>query len=140
MGPIAWRQFKLAWRYSGSVAVALVIPRILAWLPLAVGGDPTTVFLTVLATVLFYSFVLLPEAAKFHCRLDSNHMAKLNMLLTGLAVIVTDQLAMPIVLGAAFQCSVLLVAGLSCAVSPVLVTGVMLLVVPVPVFLWRWTI
>lgn len=133
-GPLAWRQSKSAWRYVGSVVIALGIPGILACLPLAIVGESTAKFLSVFCGVLFYSFVLLPEAVKFDFRLDTDHLAKLKVLPITPSLIVLGQMAVPVVLGSAFQISVLIVAGIVSAVSPVLVAGSVLLLVPITSF------
>jgi hypothetical protein len=133
IGPICWRQFKSAARYRGSVAVAVAIPAVLSCLPLYSVRDASYAFLAVVAAVVFYSFVLLPEAIKFDFRLDCDHLSQLKMLPIPAFRLVLGQLAVPILIATAFQFSVYLVAGVLRPVSLTLLFSAMLLSVPMNV-------
>jgi hypothetical protein len=133
VGPILWRQLKSAGRYRGSLAVALAIPAVLSCLPLMAVNDTTYSFLVLVATVVFYSFVLLPEAIKFDFRLDSDHLVQLKMLPVSSFRMVVGQLAVPILLATLFQCGLYLVAGVLREIPPILITSAILLSVPVNV-------
>ena len=134
MGPLAWRQFKSAGRYRGSLLVALAIPAVLSCAPLFSIPDPASAFLAVVAAVVFYSFVLLPEAIKFDFRLDCDHLAKLKMLPIAPARIVVGQLATPVLIATAFQTSIFLFAGIARQVPASLIVGAIVLTLPVNAF------
>jgi hypothetical protein len=133
VGPILWRQLKSAGRYRGSLTVALAIPAVLSCLPLMAVNDTTYSFLVLVATVVFYSFVLLPEAIKFDFRLDSDHLVQLKMLPVSSFRMVVGQLAVPILLATLFQCSLYLVAGMLREIPPLLITSAILLSIPINV-------
>jgi len=85
------------------------------------------------AAVVFYSFVLLPEAIKFDFRLDSDHLTQLKVLPISPFRMVVGQLAVPVLVATLFQTALYVLAGLSRPVSPELVVTAMLLSVPVNV-------
>lgn len=133
VGPIVWRQLKSAGRYRGSLVVALAIPGVLSCLPLVSVADATYAFLALVAAVVFYSFVLLPEAIKFDFRLDSDHLTQLKVLPISPLRMVIGQLAVPVLVATLFQITLYLLAGLSRPVSPQLVVTAILLSVPINV-------
>ena len=133
IGPLLWRQFKRAKRYSGGLLVSMGIPAILASVPLFALPHPEVAFVAVVCGVLFYTFVLLPEAIKFDFRLDSDHLCQLKMLPMTSTNVVLGQLATPVVLACLFQFAVILFAGLFRAVSPALIVGAMCVTLPLTV-------
>ena len=134
MGPLAWRQLKSAGRYRGSLLVALAIPAVLSCAPLFSIPDPTSAFLAVVAAVVFYSFVLLPEAIKFDFRLDCDHLAKLKTLPIAPIRIVIGQLMTPVLIATAFQTSIFLFAGFARQVPTSLIVGAIVLTLPMNAF------
>lgn len=134
VGPLVWRQLKSADRYRGSLLVALAIPAVLSCAPLFSIADPSSAFLAVVAAVVFYSFVLLPEAIKFDFRLDCDHLAKLKMLPIAPGRVVIGQLATPVLIATAFQTSIFLFAGIARQVPPSLMIGAIVLTLPVNAF------
>src|SRR5690606_37477548 len=133
VGPIVWRQLTSAGRYRGSILVAVAIPAALSCLPLLAVNDTVYSFLVLVATVLFYSFVLLPEAIKFDFRLDSDHLVQLKVLPVSPFRMIVGQMAVPIVIGTLFQCGLYLLAGVLRPVPPVLIVSAILLSIPINV-------
>lgn len=134
IGPLAWRQLKSAGQHPGSLVVALALPAVLSCLPLLAFDSSYIAFLSVVASVFFYSSVLLPEAVKFDFRLDSDHLARLKMLPISPSRLAVGQMATPVLLTTAFQWTVFLFAGLVRPIPPDLVANAMLLAVPVNLF------
>jgi len=132
-GPLVWRQWKRALRYRGSLVVSMAIPVVLLIPTLIQVPDPTTAFLLVVASALFYTFVLLPEAIKFDFRLDSDHLSKLKMLPMSPTRVVLGQLATPILLSVIFQVAVYSGAGIYRGVEPILVIVCLGLSVPLTI-------
>jgi hypothetical protein len=133
VGPLVWRQLKSARRYRGSLAVALAIPAVLSCLPLMAVNDTAYSFLVLVATVVFYSFVLLPEAIKFDFRLDSDHLVQLKVLPVSSFRMVVGQLAVPILIATLFQCGLYLLAGVLREIPAVLILSAILLSIPMNV-------
>ncbi|MFY9254129.1 MAG: hypothetical protein WAO83_11785 [Fuerstiella sp.] len=133
LGPLIWRQSKRAKRYAGGLLVSMGIPAMLASVPLFSVPHPEVAFVVVVCGVLFYTFVLLPEAIKFDFRLDSDHLCQLKMLPMTSAKVVLGQLATPVVLACMFQFAMILFAGLFRGVSPVLMLGAMAVTLPLTV-------
>ena len=131
IGPVVWRQMKSAGRYWGSLLVALAIPAVLSCMTLFSMRDATMSFLALVAAVVFYSFVLLPEAIKFDFRLDCDHLTQLKMLPAAPSRIVIGQLAVPILIATVFQVALFLFAGAVRPVSPMLVGAAIILTIPV---------
>ena len=128
--PLIWRQLKCVGRNRGSVIVSLAIPAVLASMPLMVDGDATVSFLSVVASIVFYSFVLLPEALKFDFRRDCDFLMKLKTLPARPRDVVFAQLSTPIVLATLFQTCVLLFAGIYRGVAIDILLGSLAFVVP----------
>lgn len=130
-GPLIWRQLKHAGQHPGSLVVALALPAVLSCLPLISFDSPDIAFLSVAASVFFYSFVLLPEAVKFDFRLDSDHLAKLKMLPVSPGRLAIGQMATPVLLTTTFQWAVFLFAALVRPIPSDLIVQAVLLAVPV---------
>ena len=133
-GPLCWRQLKGVRRHRFSVAIALLIPGMMACLPLTTPGRPVTTFLSVVASALFYSFLLLPAALKFDFRSDFDRLPMLKMHPAPVPALVIGQIATPILLMTVYQIAVMLVAALARPVPPGVIGLSILLVLPVNVF------
>ncbi|MEZ6059155.1 MAG: hypothetical protein R3C19_02220 [Planctomycetaceae bacterium] len=132
-GPVMWRQWRRVLQYKGSLLISMAIPALLMS-PAALSiPDASTAFGFVLASTLFYTFVLLPEAIKFDFRLDSDHMVQLKLLPMTAARITIGQLATPVVLGSLFQVVVLSAVGFYRSVDPLLVVVGLALCLPLTV-------
>lgn len=114
---VAWRQAKRAWRYAGSLLVSMGIPAMLALLPMYAIPNPMVAFVFVVCGVVFYTFVLLPEAIKFDFRLDADHVTQLRMLPLTSTQLVFGQLSTPVVLACLFQTLVIAWAGFARSVD-----------------------
>lgn len=132
-GPLLWRQCKRARRYAGSLLVSMGIPAILASVPLFAVPNAEVAFIAVVCALLFYTFVLLPEAIKFDFRLDTDHMCQLKCLPMTSARVVVGQLATPVLLACAFQFSFILFAGLFRGVSNSMILGAICITTPLTV-------
>lgn len=133
IGPLIWRQCKRARRYAGGLLVSTGIPAILASVPLFAVPHPEVAFVAVVCGVLFYTFVLLPEAIKFDFRLDSDHLCQLKMLPMTSTNVVLGQLATPVLLACLFQFAVIAFAGLFRGVRFNLMVGAICVTLPLTV-------
>lgn len=111
-GPLAWRQYRRAMRYRGSLLISMAIPAVLLSPSLFTVANPIVAFLLVVSGALFYTFVLLPEAIKFDFRLDSDHLCQLKQLPMTPTRVVLGQLATPIIMAFLFQVIIFLTAGM----------------------------
>ncbi len=136
MGPIAWRQGIGARRYLTSLLIALIVPAALSCLPLVSDLPALGTFLNVVAALVFYSFLLLPAALKFDFRRDCDRLAILKTLPIRPSAVVIGQLATPVLLATLQQSAVLLVVMLVRPVSPGLVLGALLFLIPVNVMIF----
>ena len=132
-GPVMWRQWQRAVRYRGSLLISMAIPAVLMSPAAFKIPDPSTAFCFILASTLFYTFVLLPEAIKFDFRLDSDHLVQLKLLPMTAARITLGQLATPVVLGSLFQVILLVGVGVYRSVDPALVGIGLILCLPLTV-------
>lgn len=132
-GPLVWRQAKRAHRYVGSLLVSMGIPAMLACIPLFSVPSGEVAFVAVVCGVLFYTFVLLPEAIKFDFRLDMDHLATLKLLPMTSTRVVIGQLVTPVVLALSFQVAVILFAGLYRDVGWRLIAGAVAVTSPLTV-------
>lgn len=131
--PLMWRQWKRALQFAGSLAVSMVIPAVLL-APAAISfPDSSAAFVAVVCGAFFYTFILLPEAIKFDFRLDSQYLVMLKALPMTPTQVVRGQLAVPVILAAAFQWVLFLAVGWYRDVSMDLVLGAVLLSVPVTI-------
>lgn len=133
-GPLVWRQLLGARQHLGSLLAALIIPGVMSCLWLLVQGDPVVDYLRVLASVVFYSFVLLPAAIKFDFRRDYDRLPMLKMLPLTPSSIVTGQIVTPVVITTLFQVSVLVLATLGRPIGHDLLWGAVLMLMPLNVF------
>lgn len=106
-GALAWRQLLGARRHWGSLLTAMIAPAILTCGPLFVVADPTNAFLLTVATLAFYTFLLLPTALRFDFRRDFERLAILKGLPISPAAVVVGQTFAPVLLATLFQAAVL---------------------------------
>ena len=113
IGSVAWRQFYGAWHYRASLIVSFTIPIALCCVPMFASTPPPNAAMFLVASLLFYSYLLLPAALMLDFRRDVDRMAVLKKLPIEPVNIVIGQLAAPVVLCSAFQAVVLGIASLS---------------------------
>ncbi len=133
-GTVAWRQLDFAKRHWGTLSVGLGFPALLSCLPLFVPGEGTATFLTVLGSVVFYSYVLLPAALKLDFRRDFDHLALLKSLPLRPLAVVLGQLLAPVGLTWAFQIVLLTLAAAVCGVPWAWAFAAVLFLLPVNLF------
>ena len=136
MGAVAWRQTIGAAHQWGGLVVALVVPAVLACIPLTYPSEPVTAFLAVVAAICFYSFLLLPTALKFDFRRDIDRMAVLRALPINSWAVVVGQLVCPVLVTCLFQAAIVAVA---CIVRPIdvsLAIGAMAVMLPMNVLIF----
>ncbi|MCR9201845.1 MAG: hypothetical protein NXI04_24640 [Planctomycetaceae bacterium] len=132
-GPLVWRQARRAQRYVGSLLISMGIPAMLSCIPLFSVPSSEVAFVAVVCGVLFYTFVLLPEAIKFDFRLDMDHLTTLKLLPMTSARVVLGQLVTPVLLALGFQLAVILFAGLYRDVGWKLIAGAVAVTSPLTV-------
>jgi len=110
IGVIAWRQFHGAWNYRASIIVSFTIPIALCCVPMFASTPPANAALFLVASLLFYSYLLLPAALMLDFRRDVDRMAVLKKLPIEPINIVIGQLAAPVVLCSVFQAIVFIIA------------------------------
>lgn len=113
IGVIAWRQFHSAWNYRASLVVSFLIPTALCCVPMFARTPPPNAALFLVASLLFYSYLLLPAALMLDFRRDVDRMAVLKKLPIKPINVVLGQLAAPVVLCSLFQAVVFLIAAFS---------------------------
>lgn len=106
-GPLAWRQFRRATQYMGSLVISMLIPAVLLSPVVFTVQNASVAFGIVFGGAMFYTFVLLPEALKFDFRLDMDHLVQLKLLPMTATRVVVGQLTTPIFLACSFQFCVL---------------------------------
>jgi hypothetical protein len=110
IGAIAWRQFHGAWNYRCSILVSFTIPVALCCVPMFASTPPANAAMFLVASLLFYSYLLLPAALMLDFRRDVDRMAVLKKLPIEPVNIVIGQLAAPVVLCSIFQAIVFFIA------------------------------
>lgn len=112
-GPIAWRQFQGAWNFRASIIVSFLIPTALCCVPMFAPNPPPNAALFLVASLLFYSYLLLPAALMLDFRRDVDRIAVLKKLPVKPINVVLGQLAAPVVLCSLFQGIVFSIAAFS---------------------------
>ena len=135
-GAIGWRQSTGAIQQWGGLSVALVVPAVLACIPLTYRSEPITAFLAVVAAICFYSFLLLPTALKFDFRRDIDRMFALRSLPIRAAAVVVGQLVCPVLITCLFQATVVGIACLARPIHPSLAIGAMVVMLPMNVLIF----
>ncbi len=115
-GPLAWRQTIGAYRYVGSLLIALGVAAGMSFMPVLVFSNPIIAILNVVGSLAFYTFLLLPTSLKFDFRRDIDRLSLLKTLPIRPLSLVLGQLATPVLMATLMQ---LLVLGLAALVHPV---------------------
>jgi len=110
IGSLAWRQFHSAWNYRASLVVSFTIPIALCCVPMFAPTPPANAALFLVASLLFYSYLLLPAALMLDFRRDVDRMAVLKKMPIEPINMVIGQLAAPVVLCSVFQAIVFIIA------------------------------
>lgn len=126
-GPLAWRQFVGAGRHWGSLLTAMIAPAILTCGPLLMISDPFDAFLCTMATLQFYTFLLLPTALRFDFHRDFERLTILKGLPAAAAAAVIGQTLAPVVIATVFQ-AVMLAAAIAVRSQPMYLLPVAMLV------------
>ncbi len=126
-GPLAWRQAIGAYRYAGSLLIALGVAGGMSFMPVLVFSNPFVAMLNVVASLAFYTFLLLPTSLKFDFRRDIDRLSLLKTLPIRPLSLVLGQLATPVLMASATQLLVLALASLVHPVGPRLLVFAMLL-------------
>ena len=119
IGPIAWRQFVGAWHYRSSIFFSFLVPVILCCIPMFAGQKPDGMPLFLVASVAFYSYLLLPAALMLDFRRDVDRLAVLKALPIKPLNIVLGQLMAPVVLCSVFQGIVFAIAAITGQATPI---------------------
>ncbi len=110
IGSLAWRQFLSAWHYRSSIFFSFLLPVILCCVPLFAKNNRLGTPIFLVASVAFYSYLLLPAALMLDFRRDVDRLALLKTLPVSTIHIVIGQLIAPVVLCSVFQGIVFLIA------------------------------
>ena len=135
-GALAWRQLVGARRHWGSLLTAMIAPAILTCGPLFVIADPYIAFLSTVATLSFYTFLLLPTALRFDFRRDFERLAILKGLPISPAAAVLGQTFAPVLIATLFQTAVLAVAIVARSLAPQHLAMAMLVMIPLNVLVF----
>ena len=135
-GSLLWRQLLGVNNYRGTVIFSLSVPVLLSCLPLLANQQAGMMLLNLVASMIFYSFLLLPSALILDYRRDINRMSVLKSLPISPLVMTIGQLAVPVLMCCLFQTTVLAVAVLSGKVIlwQAILAGVLLVPVNVLIF------
>jgi hypothetical protein len=129
-GPLVWRQLLGAGRSWGSLLTAMIAPAVLACAPCFVIADANIALLATAATLVFYTFLLLPTALRYDFRRDLDRMAMLKGLPITPAATVVGQTIVPVLIATAFQTAVLAFAVTVRSLPPHYLVSTMLVVLP----------
>ncbi len=88
------------------------------------------------ASLVFYSFLLLPSALKFDFRRDVDRLGWIKALPISPAAVTIGQLAVPVFVSTLFQMAVLLIAMAARPFNPGMLIIAMIVLVPVNVFIF----
>ena len=135
-GSLLWRQLLGVKNYRGTVAFSLTVPVLLSCLPLLANHSVGAMLLNLVASMVFYSFLLLPSALILDYRRDINRMAVLKSLPVSPLAMTIGQLAVPVLMCCLFQTVVLGIGAASGKVVlwQAMLAGVMLVPVNVLIF------
>jgi hypothetical protein len=118
IGSIAWRQFLGAWHYRGSIFFSFLLPVILCCIPLFTTARNGGSALFLIASVAFYSYLLLPAALMLDFRRDVDRLSVLKTLPISSLNIVLGQLVVPVTMCSAFQAVVFVISAIGGVASP----------------------
>ena len=135
-GSLLWRQLLGVKNYRGTVAFSLTVPVLLGCLPLLANHNQGMMLLNLVASMVFYSFLLLPSALILDYRRDINRMAVLKSLPISSLAMTVGQLAAPVLMCCLFQTVVLAIGAASGKVIlwQAILAGVLLVPVNVLIF------
>ena len=118
-GPIAWRQILGAWHHRSAVRFALLIPTLLCCLPMFADANSGVMIINVGASLVFYTFLLLPSGLILDYRRDIDRMTVLKSLPISPWALTIGQLTTPVLLASTFQIVVLVVGVLIQSITPI---------------------
>ena len=135
-GSLLWRQMLGVSNYRGTVIFSLTVPVLLSCLPLLSNHNPGMMLINLIASMVFYSFLLLPAALILDYRRDINRMAVLKSLPISPMAMTIGQLAVPVLMCCLFQTVVLTIGAASGKVIlwQAILAGVLLVPVNVLIF------
>jgi len=103
---IVWHHVLGAIHYRSSLAMSLLIPTVLSCLPLMTGAQNTVTTLSVLGSIVFYSFLLLPPALMLDFRRDAGRLKLWKASPVQPFAMTIGQLFVPVALMSVFQIAV----------------------------------
>ena len=103
---IVWHHVLGAIHYRSSLAMSLLIPTVLSCLPLMTGAQTTVTTLSVLGSIVFYSFLLLPPALMLDFRRDAGRLKLWKASPVQPVAMTIGQLFVPVALMSLFQIAV----------------------------------
>jgi hypothetical protein len=119
LGAVAWRQFCGMRLHLVGVLLALVAPAMLTFIPFVMlKHEPDVAFTNFVASLAFYTLLLLPPALKFDFRRDYDRLLALKMLPASPMRVTLGQIAVPVLVATLFQWTMVLSAFLVRPVSP----------------------
>ena len=107
---IVWHQVLGAIHYRSTLIFALAIPTLLSCMPLLSKNTGLTTSLSVIGSMVFYSFLLLPPALMLDFRRDAQRLAMWKATPIRPFALTVGQLTVPVLLMSLFQLCVLLIA------------------------------
>ena len=107
---IVWHQVLGAIHYRSTLIFALAIPTLLSCMPLLSRNTGLATSLSVIGSMVFYSFLLLPPALMLDFRRDAQRLAMWKATPIRPFALTVGQLSVPVALMSLFQLLVLLVA------------------------------
>jgi len=135
-GSLAWRQMLGAFHYRTSLLISLIVPAVLSCVALLKQQADLSLVAELVATLVFYSFLLLPTALKFDFRRDVDRLGAIKALPISPAAVTLGQLATPVTISTLFQATVLLVAMIVRPFHPGLLAMALIVLVPVNVLIF----
>jgi hypothetical protein len=102
IGSVAWRQFLGAWHYRSSIFFSFLLPVILCCVPLFASQQHGGSAMFLVASVAFYSYLLLPAALMLDFRRDVDRLSVLKTLPISSVNIVLGQLVVPVTMCSVF--------------------------------------
>lgn len=107
---IVWHQVLGAVHYRSTLIFALAIPTLLSCMPLLSKSTSFANSLSVIGSMVFYSFLLLPPALMLDFRRDAQRLSMWKATPVDPFALTVGQLAVPVALMSMFQAAVLLIA------------------------------
>ncbi|MCA9054327.1 MAG: hypothetical protein KDA75_10850 [Planctomycetaceae bacterium] len=131
LGAVAWRQYLGARSHASGVLLALVAPAMLSLLPfLMLDQETNPAFANFIASLGFYTLLLLPPALKFDFRRDFDRLLALKMLPVSPWRVALGQIAIPVLIATIFQWSMILTAYIARPVAADMVVAALVLFLP----------